>query len=120
MKEFDELRRELAPVFQDYGVRRALVFGSFVKGGATEKSDVDLYVDSGLRGMKFVGLIESVRERLGGRDVDMIDVTHVERGSRVEDEIKQTGVVIYEGCTYNREDAGAGGEDSRVYGRCNV
>ena len=35
------------------------------KGTATEKSDLDLPVDSKLRGLKFVGFIEAVRQAAG-------------------------------------------------------
>ena len=97
MKDFDYFRVKLGPVFQEYGVKKALLFGSFAKGEETAKSDVDLCVDSGLRGMRFVGLIEAVRKALGGRAVDVLDVSHLEDGSRVAKEISQTGVVIYEG-----------------------
>ncbi|MCI9514083.1 MAG: nucleotidyltransferase domain-containing protein [Oscillospiraceae bacterium] len=52
-----ELQTLLAPVFVRYGVRRAVLFGSYAKGQATEQSDVDLLVDSGLRGLAFYGLL---------------------------------------------------------------
>ena len=35
------------------------------KGTAAEKSDLDLLVDSKLRGLKFVGFIEAVRQAVG-------------------------------------------------------
>ena len=95
MNDFDYFRIKLIPIFQEYGVRRVLLFGSWAKDEAGEKSDVDLYVDSGLRGMRFVGLIEDVSQALGGRDVDMLDATHVEPGSVVEKEIERTGVLLY-------------------------
>ena len=42
-----QLRETLAPVFAQYGIRRAVLFGSYGKGTATETSDVDLLMDSG-------------------------------------------------------------------------
>ena len=96
MKDFEYFRERLEPVFREHDVKKATLFGSFAKGEATEKSDVDLCVDSGLRGMKFVGLIEDTRRALEGRKVDMLDVSHFEEGSRVAEEISRTGVVIYE------------------------
>ena len=92
-----KIKELLAPVFQAYHVQRAVLFGSYAQGVATANSDIDLCVDSGLKGMRFVGLMESVREALGGKDLDMFDTTHVEAGSNVSEEIKQTGVTIYEG-----------------------
>lgn len=91
----NEIRSMLYPVFQGYNVKRAVLFGSYSKGLATPKSDIDLLVDSGLKGLRFVGLIGDIQHSLHGKDVDVFDVTHVEKGSRVEREINDTGVEIY-------------------------
>ena len=85
----------LTPVFEQYGVSRSVLFGSIAQGTATQKSDIDLLVDSHLRGMKFVGLMEAVRQ-IAGRPVDVFDVTHIERGSPLDREIHATGITIYE------------------------
>ena len=90
-----QLQELLSPVFDRYGIRRAVLFGSYGKGTATEKSDVDLLVDSGLRGLRFVGLLDDVK-RAVGKDVDLFDVTHIESGSRIDREIRDTGVTLYE------------------------
>ena len=90
-----QLQELLSPVFDRYGIRRAVLFGSYGKGTATEKSDVDLLVDSGLRGLRFVGLLDDVK-RAVGKDVDLFDVTHIESGSRIDQEIRDTGVTVYE------------------------
>jgi hypothetical protein len=92
----DELKSYLYPAFQQYGVKTAVLFGSYVKGTATPRSDVDILVDSGLKGLRFVGLIEAVKTALGGIDVDMIDVEHIKKDSPIATEIIQTGVKIYE------------------------
>jgi hypothetical protein len=93
---FDEIKNTLFPVFRQYKVKRAVLFGSYGKGTASVKSDVDLLVDSGLKGLRFVGLIEAVRNALGGKEIDMFDVAHIEKGSLIEMEISHTGVKIYE------------------------
>ena len=90
-----QLKRILAPVFDAYGIRKAVLFGSYAKGTATEKSDIDLFVDSKLRGLRFVGLLYDV-QRTVGKNVDLFDVTHIEAGSRIDQEIQQTGVTVYE------------------------
>ena len=94
------IKKTLEPVFRENGVKSAILFGSFAKGTATEKSDFDIWVDSGLRGLKFVGLIEESRcalaeTVLGDREIDMFDKTHIIPGSRIENEIFNTGVKIY-------------------------
>ena len=90
-----QLRDILSPVFARYGIRRAVLFGSYGKGTATEKSDVDLLVDSGLRGLRFVGFMDDV-QRAVGKEVDLLDVTHIETGSKIDREIQNTGVTVYE------------------------
>lgn len=94
MPTVEQVRERLSPVFDRYGVRRAVLFGSVAKGTATERSHVDLLVDSRLWGLRFVGLMEAARDALH-RSVDMLDVTHIEKGSRIDREIQETGVMIY-------------------------
>ncbi len=90
----DELKRVLHPVFSQHGVRSAVLFGSYAKGLATPQSDVDILVDSGLRGLAFYGLLESVSSTLSV-PVDLLDVTQIEKGAPIETEIARTGVQIY-------------------------
>lgn len=90
-----QLTSVLTPLFSKYDIRKAVLFGSYGKGSATEKSDIDLLVDSGLRGLRFIGFLDEVQQTVG-KDVDLFDVTHIQAGSEIEREIKQTGVVVYE------------------------
>ena len=89
-----EIENIFQPVFAGYGVRRAVLFGSYAKGQATPRSDVDILVDSGLRGLAFFGLLEGVSSTLSV-PVDLIDVSQIEEGSQIDAEIRQTGVPIY-------------------------
>lgn len=90
-----QLRQILTPIFDSYGIRKAVLFGSYGKGVATEKSDVDLLVDSGLRGLRFIGLLDDVQKAVG-KDVDLFDVTHIQSNSLIDREIRETGVTVYE------------------------
>ena len=90
-----QLKEKLIPVFVDNRIRRAVLFGSYGKGSATEESDIDLLVDSDLKGLRFVGLIEAIRAAVD-KDVDIFDITHVEKGSKIDLEIQKTGVLMYE------------------------
>ena len=89
----EEIRRLVNPVLSRNS--KAVLFGSYVKGSANEKSDVDILLDSGLRGLQFVGLIEDIRFALD-KDVDVFDVTHIVPNSKISSEISRDGVVIYE------------------------
>lgn len=91
----EQLKTILIPVFRLYGVKSAVLFGSYGKGVASANSDIDLLVDSRLRGLRFVGLMEDVRNILD-KDVDLLDISHVEENSKVQDEIRKTGVLLYE------------------------
>ena len=90
----EEIRRILAPIFKKHGVKRAVLFGSYAKGLATARSDIDIVVDSGLKGLAFFGLLNDVSEAFRV-PVDLIDSSQVRKGSAMESEIAETGVLIY-------------------------
>jgi len=92
--DVQEIKYRLEPVFNENGVKSAILFGSYARGYATGESDVDILVDSGLRGLDFVGLIERVREALN-KNVDLIDAHYINAGSPIENEVATTGVWIY-------------------------
>jgi len=91
-----EIKRRLEPVFQANGVKSAVLFGSYAKGEAAAGCDIDIMVDSGLRGLDFVGLIEYAREALE-KNVGLIDVHYVDRNSSIEKEVNSSGISIYGG-----------------------
>jgi predicted nucleotidyltransferase len=43
----DEIKEKVTPVAKQYGVSKVSVFGSYARGEATAKSDVDLCIDEG-------------------------------------------------------------------------
>lgn len=88
------VKDELKPIFKNYNLKKVVLFGSVAKNTNRIDSDVDLLVDSGLKGLEFLGLTESIRESMN-RDVDVFDVTHIDRDSLLDKEIKKSGVVIY-------------------------
>lgn len=90
----DKIKNVLYPVFVRHNVKKAVLFGSYVKGMADKNSDVDLLLDSRLRGLKFVGLIKDVRSALD-KEVDVFDETHIIPGSKISSEIQKDGIVIF-------------------------
>ena len=54
-----------------------------------------MLVDSGHKGLSFVGLIEDIRAAVD-KDIDIFDITHVEKGSKIDLEIQRTGVLMYD------------------------
>lgn len=49
-----------------------------------------------MTGLRFVGMIEDIRQAVGDREVDVLDVSHIEADSRITREIENTGILIYE------------------------
>lgn len=62
-----QIQAILNPIFTNYNVRKAVLFGSYAKGLA----------------------------KIIGKDVEMIDVSQVIPNSDMDNEIKRTGVMIY-------------------------
>lgn len=89
------LKEKLIPVSIDNSIKRAILFGAYGKGSTTEESDTDLLVDSDLKGLRFAGLIEAIREAVD-KDVDIFDITHVKKGFKIDLETQKTGVLMYE------------------------
>ena len=95
LSSLSDVRTTLSPVFDAYGISRAILFGSLAKGTSDKNSDLDLLVDSSLRGLQFVRFMEAVRQAVG-MPVDIFDVRHIEKDSKIDREICSTGVTIYE------------------------
>ena len=93
----ETIRKKVIPIFSNYPVNKAIIFGSYAKGEATNVSDIDLYIDTNgkLRGLDFVGLLETLVYTLG-IDIDLIDKSHIEPDSLIMQEIDNGGMIIYE------------------------
>lgn len=91
----EELKDSLRPIFLEYGIRDAVIFGSYAKGCATPYSDVDIYVDSQLRGLAFFGLLEDVTNAVS-IPVDLVDRQCIIPGGPLLREIRETGVSVYD------------------------
>lgn len=70
------------------------LFGFYAKGLAHEKSDVDLYVSSSLTGLRFVGLIERLRQTLH-KKVDLIRSSELNNNVELANEIMKNGIKIF-------------------------
>jgi len=69
----DEVKKKTAPVFTQYGIEYAGVFGSVARGDDTPASDVDIIVRFGepLGMIKYMGMIRGLEESLQ-RKVDVV------------------------------------------------
>lgn len=68
-----DIQQKTIPIFQQYGITYAALFGSFARGEETEKSDIDLMVKLGKpMGMfKYMELIEGLESSLN-RKIDIV------------------------------------------------
>ena len=91
-----EIKERLRPVFDAEPIYKAILFGSYAKGEATEMSDVDIVVDSRgeLYGLDFYGVLESVVQALD-KDVDLIEISEIRPEASMWDDLRR-GVVLYE------------------------
>lgn len=70
----EEIKRKILPILQRYGVKRAGLFGSYVREEMREDSDFDILVeiDGDISLLDFVGLKLEIEEALG-RKVDLVE-----------------------------------------------
>ncbi len=91
----DQIKDICAKVFQEYEVSFAYLFGSYARGEANSKSDVDLIVEvPSDYGIKFFGLIESLRESLC-KKVDVLDTAQLKNNYTLLKNILKEGIKIY-------------------------
>ena len=69
----EEIKKKATPVFEEYGVEYAGVFGSVARGEDTEKSDIDLLVEikKSIGIYEFIGLQQEL-EKILGKKVDLV------------------------------------------------
>lgn len=71
----DEIKSRIAPVASKYQLRAVYIFGSYARGEATEKSDVDILIDrtgSSIRSLfDMGGLYNDLCDSIG-KEVDLV------------------------------------------------
>lgn len=90
----DYIKNKCQSVFKKYDVEFCYLFGSYAKGKANEKSDVDLLISVSAKGIKFFGLVEEIRIALN-KKVDVLDVNQLNHNVDLTREILKDGIKIY-------------------------
>ena len=75
-------------------MKYAYLFGSYAKGRATGKSDVDILVSTSVTGIEFFGLVEELRTELH-KKVDVLDNNQLKGNLELTEEILKDGIKIY-------------------------
>lgn len=81
-------------IFDKNRLNYCYLFGSYAKGTATEKSDVDLMVSDEVSGIRFYGLVEELREELK-KKVDLISKEQLINNPELLNEVLKYGIKIY-------------------------
>ncbi len=90
----EDIRRICEGQLVAYPVTYGYLFGSYAKGKATPASDVDLLISGEVEGLRFYGLVESLRESLK-KKVDVLTPGQLLNNPQLLDEILRDGVKIY-------------------------
>lgn len=91
----EDIKNACGDVFREYPVGYCILFGSYAKERATEKSDVDLLISTDVTGLRFFGIAEKLREKLK-KKVDLLDLNQLTRNPVLLDEILKDGIKVYE------------------------
>ncbi|MCI8655695.1 MAG: nucleotidyltransferase domain-containing protein [Clostridia bacterium] len=93
----EELKSILYDIFKNFAVKKAILFGSYAKNNPTKKSDIDLVIDSEgqLLNIYFYGLLEELVQKLQ-KNVDLIEISEIQKNSKLYNDIQNEGVVVYE------------------------
>lgn len=95
MLSVEKIQKAIVPLAQKYGVDRVFLFGSYARGTATEKSDVDLRIDRGtLDGFRFGGFYVDVEETLNCK-ADIL--TTEQMGKAFLQHVQKEEVLLYDG-----------------------
>ena len=93
----EEISQKLQPIFDEKGVTKAILFGSYAKGNADGESDIDLVVavEDWVDIFEFSEISVDAALTLG-KKIDFLPMDDVIVGGRVDKEIRSTGRLIYE------------------------
>lgn len=77
VEEIQEIKELLHSFFEELGVNKVILFGSYSRGSETRKSDLDLMIltDTNKRFFDRYGSFEKIHELIKGRNIDLLIYT---------------------------------------------
>jgi hypothetical protein len=74
MNKIARIKRKIMPILKRYGVIKAALFGSVVRGDERKDSDIDILVDieKDIGLLEFIGLKQDLEDALG-HPVDLVE-----------------------------------------------
>ena len=80
-----QIKTRMLPVMAKHGIHEVFLFGSYARGEATNKSDVDIYCESGdVKTLIDQGFLEDELEEALGKEVGIVFI-----GSQMDDYFRQ-------------------------------
>lgn len=76
--QIHQIKQKIVPILLKYKITKAAIFGSYARGEATSKSDLDILVDLSVRIslLDFVGIKLELEDELGIK-VDLVEYNAV-------------------------------------------
>jgi predicted nucleotidyltransferase len=95
-KHIRTIKKKIIPILKRYGVKKAAVFGSFVRGENKKRSDIDILVKIGknISLLDFIGLKLEI-ERILGKKVDLVEYDTLKPFIK-ERALKEQKIILYE------------------------
>lgn len=93
----EEIKQILEEILKEKPVYKVILFGSYAKSEATKDSDIDLIIDTKetLKGFALLSLICQIEEKFQ-KEIDGFEKYEIIENSKIDQEIKRTGVIVYE------------------------
>ena len=78
MRTIEEIKQKILPILEKYNIKKAGLFGSFVRGEMREDSDIDILVEirDDISLLDFVGIKLEIEEALG-KKVDLVEYSTI-------------------------------------------
>lgn len=99
MYTIDEIKKKVAPVAKKYNIQKVYLFGSYARGEATEKSDVDLLIEfTKLKGLFALGGVYADLEENFENGVDVVSMRAIDpqRDESFYKNVMKDRILVYE------------------------
>lgn len=91
----EQIKDACEEVFANLDVDYCYLFGSYAEGNPHETSDVDLLISTSITGLDYFNLIETLRNKLFNKKIDLLTVKQLENNFDLLNEILKKGIKIH-------------------------